>query len=115
MTDFSGRDSFRSCLRNDWPLLLIRLKAQAEAVHAVAQARFGGPVVEQVAQVPAAFGTNNFRADHAMRKILYFFHLFTATQLSVKARPAAVAVKLLIAREQLGAATRAGVPAFFLM
>lgn len=69
--------------------LFRRMKIKREPVHAIAFARRGRPIGEDVAQMPLAGSTMNFRADHAMPRIPRGFH--RAFNRCKKGRPATTA------------------------
>ena len=92
--------------------IVYRLEFQTQAVDAVAQSCFGGPVGKNMAQMTAALGTKNFGPNHAVGKIALFPYT-SSGQRCIKRRPAAVAVKLALAGKELRATTRTGIRTFF--
>ena len=89
--------------------LVLRLEVQRGRIHAVAQARVGGPVGKHVAQVGAALGADGLGAHHAVAGVGDF--LDGAGHRLREARPAAAGVELGGGIEQLGAAADAVVAA----
>src|SRR5256885_1530680 len=79
---------------------------QRQAVHAVAQARGLGAVVEDMAQVAAAAAAMHLGAQHAVGAVLARGH--GLVQRLPEAGPAGAAVELGLGREQRQRAARAG-------
>ena len=73
-----------------------------------------GSVVEDVAEVPAAFRAQDLGAEHAVRGVALFLDAAAVLRRG-EARPPASAIELRVALEELGAAARAPIRARFVV
>jgi hypothetical protein len=96
-------------------LLFLRLKVNAQGVHAITLPCFSWPIVEDVAQMASAAGAYDLGTDHAEGGIANLFNPVARTEFGIKARPAAVRIEFLRIVEELIAAARTGIHAFFEM
>lgn len=92
--------------------LLLRFKHHGMSIDAVAQTGWGWTIREHVAEVAAAIGAANFRADHAESRIAMFRHGVSLDWLEI-AGPAATGIELGVGDEQRLIAGSAAVEAFF--
>src|SRR5438034_146261 len=89
---------------------LFRLQLQRRRIDAVAQAGRAGAVVEDVAEMAAAFRAQHLGADHAVADIVFLVDMAIRRGRG-KARPAAAGIEFRVGFEQRLAAAGAGIGA----
>src|SRR5882757_10169343 len=89
---------------------LLRLQLQRRRIDAVAQARRAGAVVEDVAEMAAAFRAQHLGADHAVADVALLVDMAVDCRRR-KTRPAAAGIEFWVGFEQRLAAAGAGIGA----